>query len=161
MNYLANTSISKLIRLIKTEIKRISENINIASGTVTRDKLAQDALYSPLLVMSAETVYLSATHIGRTISASWNQSLNIEIQQEDSINIPLGAEIAVFMWGTAAEIKVVPNGTRIVIPGDGTLYSSGSFKISEPYGMIALKKVSHNETVGDAWLITGNVEVVT
>lgn len=134
----------------------------IADGSVTRAKLAKDALYSPI-VGGVGTRYITSTDIGKTLKGNWNAAMTLTITQENSANIPEGAEFAVLRWGNSSgdDCKIIADGTRLIFTGDGTLHKNGTAKISEAFGMIALKKTSSDSTLGDSWLVTGNVEVVS
>ena len=123
---------------------------------MTRAKLAQDALYSPFIGIPGS---LTNAHIGRTLQSSWNTSAAVSVSAEESANIPAGAEFALFRWGNA-EVDVtfeVLDSQNIWITGETN--SAKKVKVSEPFGMIAIKKVSTSS--GGTWLVTGNVEVVS
>ena len=125
------------------------------NASVSRAKLAQDALYSPFSIIPSS---LTNAHIGRTLQNSWNQSAAVSVSAEESANIPAGAEFALFRWGNA-EVDVtfeVLDSQNIWTTGETN--SAKKVKVSEPFGMIAIKKVS--TAGGGAWLVTGNVEVV-
>ena len=134
----------------------------IASGAVTRAKLAQDALYSPI-VGGVDTRYITVSDIGKTLKGVWNAAMTLTITQENSANIPEGAEFAVLRWGTSGgnDCKIIADGTRLIFTGEDTLHKNGIAKISDAFGMIALKKISSDPTQGDSWLVTGNAEVVS
>ena len=137
------------------------ETAKIKDAAVTRAKLAQDVLYSPI-VGGVGTRYITSADIGKTLKGDWDAAMTLTITQENSANIPEGAEFAVLRWGTSGgnDCKIIADGTRLVFTGDNTLHQNGIAKVSEAFGMIALKKVSSSPTQGDAWLVTGNVEVV-
>lgn len=134
----------------------------IADGAVTRAKLANDALYSPI-VGGVGTRYITVSDIGKTLKGDWNAAMTLTITQENSANIPEGAEFAVLRWGQSSgeDCKIIADGTRLIFTGDDTLHKNGIAKISDAYGMIALKKITSDQTQGDSWLVTGNVEVVS
>lgn len=136
--------------------------VKIANSTITREKLAQDALYSPI-VSGVDTRYITSADIGKTLKGNWNAAMTLTITQENSANIPEGAEFAVFRWGNSSgdDCKIIADGTRLVFTGEDTLHKNGIAKISDAFGMIALKKISSDPTQGDSWLVTGNVEVVS
>ena len=143
-SHLANTAV--------TEAK-------IAAGAVSRAKLATNALYSPFVnVTGAHEI--TAANIGMTLKTSWNDATAITITQENSVTMPDGVEIAVYRNSPSAAVTIIASGVRLVIPGETAFLTDATVKMSESFGMIALKKVGSNSTTGDAWLITGNVEVV-
>ena len=126
------------------------------NASVTRAKLAQDALYSPFLGIPGS---LTNAHIGRTLQSSWNTSGTVSVSAEDSANIPVGAEFALFRWGNAeVDVTFEVLGSQLIWT-TGQTTSAKKVKVSEPFGMIAIKKVSTAN--GGAWLVTGNVEVVS
>ena len=127
----------------------------IANSAVTRAKLAQDALYSPFLGIPGS---LTNAHIGRTLQNSWNTSGAVSVSAEDSASIPVGAEFALFRWGSAeVDVTFEVLGSQLIWT-TGQTTSAKKVKVSEPFGMIAIKKVSTAN--GGTWLVTGNVEVV-
>ena len=134
----------------------------IADGSVTRAKLAEDALYSPI-AGGVGTRYITSTDIGKTLKGAWNAAMTLTITQENSANIPEGAEFAALRWGNseAQECKIIADGTRLHFTSDSVFHKNGTAKISEVFGMIALKKTTSDSTLGDSWLVTGNVEVVS
>ena len=132
------------------------------NASVTRAKLANNALYSPI-VGSVDTRYITSADIGKTLKSTWNAAMTLTITQENSANIPEGAEFAVLRWGNSSgdDCKIIADGTRLLFTGDDTLHKNGIAKISDAFGMIALKKTSSDPTQGDSWLVTGNAEVVS
>ena len=83
----------------------------------------------------------------------------MSVSAEDSANIPVGAEFALFRWGNAeVDVTFEVLGSQLIWT-TGQTTSAKKVKVSEPFGMIAVKKVS---TANDGtWLVTGNVEVVS
>lgn len=135
----------------------------LATGSVTRDKMAQETLYSPVLALSeAGTTALTETGIGATYRSDLDISGNLEISQVNSTNLPIGAELAVFRFGSldTQMVAVTFTNTRFVIPGEALIHSNQMVKILDPYDMIAVKKIASDSENGDLWLVTGNIEVV-
>ena len=164
MNYLADTSISKLIRLIKTEIKRISENINIADGALTRAKLAQDALYSPVVFLNLNklTHSITAADAGKTIATQTGGSTDytVTLSAAEGSSLPIGFEIAICLYFGASLRISIENGVFISHSEHGSTNTGRVFAIAGNYKMVALKKVLNSGNTG-YWLLTGEVEVVT
>lgn len=131
-------------------------------ASVTRAKLATDALYSPI-AGGVGTRYITSADIGKTLKGDWNKAMTLIITQENSAKIPYGAEFAALRWGNseAQECKIIADGTRLHFTSDSEFHKNGTAKISEVFGMIALKKTTSDSTLGDAWLVTGNVEVIS
>lgn len=136
-------------------------NALIPSEGITRSKLAADALYSP--IAPAVSKPITAADIGKTIRTSWNTAATYTLTQENSAQIPVGAEIAVLFWGVNdADVLIqASGGVKLVVSGETTVKADNSVKISQAFGMLAIKKVETNSSTGDAWLVTGNVEVVS
>lgn len=132
-----------------------------ANGSVTRAKLAQDALYSPLVKLKTDGL-LTVEHLGKTLAVGWNVSAILSLSRENSTVFPVGAEIAVLRYGPSMDSTCQIKGTdgvKFAIVGETATKQNATVSISEPFGMIALKKLS-TESAGDVWLVTGNVEVV-
>lgn len=159
MNYLANTSISKLIRLIKTEIKRISENINIASGTITRDKLAQDALYSPVKLIT-DGYSIQTGDVGVFLYKHYGDDVEITLTKAVSSQlVSHGPEIPIVNWGGGSVTIASSGGIVFCVNGETSTFLDKTIKISEPNTTVALKKMGVN-TNSDVWWVIGNVEVI-
>lgn len=135
-------------------------------ASVTRAKLANDALYSPIASTVANLTprAINKNDIGKTLLFSWvngEGSIDTEftLSLADSSTMPLGAEIAIFfMHGKSCTIKFT-DGLKVDIMGEGRA-DNRTVRIPEKYGMAALKKMlTSNGT--DYWLVTGNVEVVS
>lgn len=136
-------------------------NAKIADNTISRAKLAQDALYSPVQD-GVNSRTLTVTDIGKTMKGGWNAAMTLTLTQSNSAQMPVGAEIAVFNYSQEAGhgTKIIGDGVRFFISGDNVVHTSATIKVAAPFGMIALKKFSNNKSLGDYWLVTGDVEVV-
>ena len=130
-------------------------------SSVTRAKLALDALYSPVQD-GVNSRTLTVTDIGKTMKGGWNAAMTLTLTQSNSAQMPVGAEIAVFNYSQEAGhgTKIIGDGVRFFISGDNVAHTSATIKVAAPFGMIALKKFSNNKSLGDCWLVTGDVEVV-
>ena len=132
----------------------------VADSAITRAKLAQDALYSP--TVNTNTRNITVSDLGALIYNTYNNSATYTLTQANSTNIPRYGEIAFARWGVSnIDVLIVADGVRFGITGNDTLLKNATLRITEPFGMVALKKLSPSSTDGDAWLVTGNVEVVT
>lgn len=131
----------------------------IPNGSVTRAKLAADALYSPFRgIDSSGILTISNSDIGktiRTLSSATDFTINV-IRNE---SIPTGAEIAIFRQYANTINIVFGSDTRVAIPGE-TAYKTAPTLTIGPFTMIALKKIA-SDSSNDYWLVTGNVEVVS
>lgn len=133
-------------------------------ASVTRSKLAQDALYSPILVCSGPDYDLSQNECGKTlINNPANSSiLEYHIGKGNSQWIPAGSEFAFISFDGQGVNLCFWDNILIALPGESSLKNAPlKLRISENYGMVAIKKLYHDPTNGDVWLVTGNVEVVS
>ena len=127
------------------------------NASVTRAKLAQDAMYSPNVLVSASRA-LTADDVGKTLFASGaNNDCTFTLDSTANGIMPSGAEIA-FCWiNRSSPVSISISGVNVVHAGDGRIDATSSpvtFKLSEWGTMVALKKYSST-----GWLLTGNVEV--
>lgn len=132
--------------------------------SVTRAKLAQDALYSPINALRTGSFDYSpvATDLGKTLVTFNNTGeYKINITEAVSSAFPVGAEIAVlFAWGVSAKIVFSGSNAKAMILGNSATAADVTLAIPERYGMAALKLINYQNGVY-YWLVTGNVEVVS
>ena len=139
----------------------------LADSSITRTKLAQDALYSPIMVCSGSSYDLSQNECGKTlINDPTNSSapiLEYNIGKGNSQWISAGSEFAFISFSGQGVNLCFWDNILVALPGESSLKNAPlKLRISENYGMVALKKIYHNpEGIGDVWLVTGNVEVVS
>ncbi len=127
----------------------------IVNANVTRAKLADDALYSPLHEVSGATYNVVATDIGRTIKCINTAGCTITISDSVFEALPHGAEIAVLPWmhdDTNHVTITLGSSYNMCKPGVGVI-KGGSAVTNTKYGMVALKKVSPI-----ALLVTGPID---
>lgn len=138
----------------------------IASGAVTRAKLAQDALYSPTKIITADR-NIEADDLGKTLWPKWasnNTTFTLNLDQSVSTGLPTGFEFAVCRMFAANRINISFSGIRVTQSGNGTITRKGqsiTVTVPEIGGMFAMKKFDATSSAGDLWLLTGNVEVVS
>ena len=133
----------------------------VANKAITRAKLANDALYSPILY-STTNRELTIEDLGKTVYSAWNTSVTFTMNAENSATFPIGAEIAICRWGGAdIDVIVQAEGLQFSIPGESSSKTDAAVRIADSFGLIALKKMSNGSTYGNNWLVTGNVEVVS
>lgn len=138
----------------------------IIDGSVTREKLANDALYSPVLNVSANRE-IDATDLGKTLKPLYTTSsteYTVTLSQAISAGLPVGFEFAAAYVATQNKLNVATSGIRVLISGDGQVAdasNSKTFTIPEIGGMVAFKKMDTSSTAGDLWIATGNVEVAS
>lgn len=134
-----------------------------ANASVTRAKLANDALYSPVFVKSNSFSAL-ASDAGGTyfINASSN---NVVITLPDAVAsaLPVGADFAVF-WFYAASITIKFSNARVCVTGDTAIHGgvgkTVNVAMSERNSMVAFRKMFSSSN-GDVWVVVGDVEVVS
>ena len=141
----------------------MSNSNGVFPGSVTRAKLANDALYSPVKVINYAEHVISADDIGKTFFVSTSGEVSIRLDKDVADALPVGTEIAVCAF-TSPSVTITLNGVRVCIFDEaikGTVNGSVSLAVQIPHGMVALKKVYKQTTYGDLWFVTGNVEVVS
>ena len=131
-------------------------------SSVTRAKLAQDALYSPQYSVTTVSYSISGNDLGKSLYVnSHGNNIVITLPLSVSQNLPSGAEIAIF-YIDATSVKIVfDSAIQSATTGD-TIYNLGrTYSIPERFGVCALKKIGRDSNYTNFWLVTGNVEVVT
>ena len=142
------------------------ETAKIKDANVTRAKLANDALYSPMITIASNRNVL-ASDLGVTIIPQYNSSateFTLTLNQTISTALPTGFEFAAVYSSTQNKLKIATSGIRVLIAGEGQVADTShakTFIIPEIGGMVAFKKISTGTTAGDQWVATGNVEVVS
>lgn len=134
----------------------------ILNSSVTRAKLASDALHSPVIRLhsGAANIDLTADDDGKTIMTMTSSvDFTVNLSADASANMPEGFEIAVcFYYGQSLQISI-ESGIYVAHSEFGRTRSGIIFSIPEQNTMIALKKVLDFNGYS-YWLVTGNVEVV-
>lgn len=143
---------------LKKQVEQAASG-SLIDKSVTRAKLAPDALYSPNVLVSVSRA-LTADDIGKTLFASGaNNDCTFALDSTVNKIMPSGAEIA-FCWiNTSSPVSIYASDIIVVHAGDGKIDTTSipvTFKLSEVGTMVALKKYSST-----TWVLTGNVEVVT
>ena len=131
---------------------------DLADGAVTRAKLAQDALYSPIRMVQSDSNVVS-NDVGGTIRTGGSASaITVTLTQAVSHAMPIGAEIAFLPW-VAATMKIAFNGVKVGVLDQAQPYTSPTFTLKHK-GMIGIKKILSDNN-GDYWLLSGLTEEVT
>lgn len=132
--------------------------LSSADGAVTRAKLAQDALYSPIRMVLSDSNVVSSD-VGATIRTGGSASaITVTLTQAVSHAMPIGVEIAFLPW-VAATMKIAFDGVKVGVLDQTQAYSSPTFTLKHK-GMIAIKKILSDNS-GDYWLLSGLTEEVT
>ena len=126
----------------------------IAPASVTRAKLAQNALYSPIVTLSAAETVLGTEHIGATLRDNSNFPTN-NITINANASIPVGSVVAVLFAFTQNVTITFGSGTKVY-----HLDTTEAKKFGvEKRGMAALQKFASSGGA-DYWYVSGNVEVI-
>ena len=134
------------------------------NASVTRAKLANDALYSPV-VTKTDSFSVLANEVGKTyfVNAS-TKDVEVSVSSDVASGLSVGADFAVY-WFYARSITLVLENARVCLQGDATIYGGLNkqvrITINDIRSMVALKKMLQNSTNGDIWAVIGNVEVVS
>ena len=132
--------------------------------SITRAKLAQDALYSPV-VTKTDSFSVLANEVGKTyfVNAS-TKDVQVSVPSNVAAGLSVGADFAVY-WLYAQSITLVLEIVRVCLQGDTTIYGGLNkqvrITINDIRSMVALKKMLQSSTNGDIWAVIGNVEVAT
>lgn len=153
MAFLDKTGLEYLVGKIKTYVQTAISNV-----TITRAKLAQDALFSPCIVSGTRNI--KASDIGCTIQNSWNVTATYTLTQAVSAALPMGAEMAFLRSAssTSQVTSIVSSGVRFRRVGETTDYKNKTLKIADLLGIVAIRKVASDGTNGDLWVVIGEVE---
>lgn len=135
----------------------MSNSNGVFPGSVTRAKLANDALYSPL-VQKTGSYTLAAKDIGKTILSDGSSASDVRVITLNAINndvLPIGAEFAIMAGNTGTTKLTVEAGIGVRGNIAGDVLASDGITVTIPrYCMIALKKFYAKH-----WFITGVFEV--
>ena len=137
------------------------------NASVTRAKLAQDALYSPITKPTTTTYNVVASDLGKTIVDAYstrNNNLTWNLSKSLLDSFPIGAEIAFARTYTSQSITLNITGARIINADSGQVGGASqtvSFSLPEKGSMCALKKLENDSTYGSFWILTGNAEVIS
>ena len=134
------------------------------NASVSRAKLANDALYSPV-VTKTDSFSVLANEVGKTyfVNAS-TKDVQVSVSSDVTAGLSVGADFAVY-WFYARSITLVLENVRVCLQGDTTIYGGLNkqvrITINDIRSMVALKKMLQSSTNGDIWAVIGNVEVAT
>ena len=119
-------------------------------------KTAAGVRFSP--VSESGSRALDVRDAGLTLRNAWNTSAAYTLSMADSNGIPEGTEIAFFRYcdDEAKTITVTfSGGLRLYVVGDRIYHTNKGFRVTEPFGLAAMKKVEWG-----GWLVCGPVEVI-
>ena len=124
------------------------------NASVSRSKLAQDALYSPLTKPTTTTYNVVASDLGKTIVDAYstrNNNLTWNLSKSLLDSSPIGTEIAFARTYTSQSITLNITGARIINADSGQVGGASqtvSFSLPEKGSMCALKKLENDSTYG-------------
>ena len=133
--------------------------------SITRAKLAQDALYSPVKKITADR-NIGADDIGKTLRPEYypsSTSFTLTLDAASSTSLPTGSEIAVCRVYNQNKVNIAFSGVRVIYLVGGRIANKDdnvTVTIPDVGGMLAIKKMEIDSEYGDLWLLTGNAEVV-
>ena len=142
----------------------MSNSNGVFTGSITRAKLAKDALYSPVVVKT-DSFSVLANEVGKTyfLNAS-NKDVEVSVSSDVAAEVSVGSDFAVY-WFFARSITIILENVRVCVQGDTTIYGGPDkqvrIAINDTRSMVALKKMLLHSTFGDVWAVIGNVEVVS
>lgn len=138
----------------------------IIDGSVTRAKLANDALYGPVVAASAgKNIQISDAET--TFYAKWTSAGSVQtwtLNKALSSALPNGFIVGFTELWTKDKTRISLSGIRAIHEGDGQFLDatkSAVIGLAEQGSVIALKKMDTDNNHGDVWLISGNMEVIT
>lgn len=155
-----------LLAELKEQISQATSQ-TIIDKSVTRAKLADDALYSPIKRWSGNRSFV-ADDLGKTLWPTYSSSevtYTLTLDAAASALFTDGAELAIAQMMEYNHVKVSFSGIRVVVQGEGFVSDKVNSKTAvaslEQGGMIALKKMSTDSdgTYGDLWLLTGSADI--
>ncbi len=138
-----------------------------ADKSVTRAKLANDALYSPVRSIGNVTnrpitkddfgIFLTNTGTSATATTVYTLSDDVAMAAPNNCEIPI-----VWCNGNYPVEIVLGQNTRSGFLGDTGWVGGRRYRITEKFGMVVLKMIVKNTSTNNTyWLVTGNVEVVS
>lgn len=166
---LTDLSESKQTRITANGILKGNGSGGVSAAVAGTDYLTPATNYSPLSRVAGGTVrVLTSADVGKTFWEQWtstiqNEYITYELTEENSVNMPLGTEIA-FLTLFAKEVRIKFTNIRAFHSELG-FFNEGRHTITvkaAPYNLVAMKKIDKTYgTSTDCWLLTGNVEVVS
>lgn len=133
------------------------ETAKIKDANVTRAKLANDALITPIVTLPASYTLASAD-VGKTLRFSnGNQDFVLNVVKD--AQIPIGATYAIFRYAAKSNKIIFGNTVRVTFMGNSNYVVGPTFTIPESFGQIAIMKFASDNDY-DYWHVTGPAEVV-
>lgn len=159
-----STEFNCLFAELQTKISQAASQ-TLIDGSVTRKKLANDALFSPNVYVSASRK-LQASDLGKKLFASGNNN-NCVLTLDDaaSAEFTVGSEIFLAWINASSPLSIKFSKVNFVLKGSkevNTTTKDVTVKLVEQGSAASLMKYNNADgTVNSRWLLTGDVEVVT
>ena len=136
----------------------------IADANITREKLNKNALYSPIQSLSG-SINLTQDYVGKSLLANYSASdatRVITLTQAESTKMDYGFECSLIRPWPNSQLQIKFSGVRVTYNGARRIAATEtkSVKLPQVGSVVALKKVESHSTLGDLWLIIGEVEDV-
>ena len=140
----------------------------VSAAVAGTDYLTRKTNYSPVQKVPRNQTYaLTVADVGKTFWEQWSTDPNLtrvefSLTQANSGSIPVGAEFA-FTYIYASAGTITFSGVRVEHVELGE-FATASQMVTVSFScrsLVTLKKMETSTSVGDVWLLTGNVEVVT
>lgn len=129
------------------------------NSSVTRAKLAQDALYSPVKLIT-DGYSIQPEDVGVFLYNAYSSDVGITLTKAASAQlVSHGPEFPIVNWGGGSVTITGSGGIVFCVNGETSTFLNKAIKITEPNTTIALKKMGVNSS-GEVWFVIGNVEVV-
>ena len=151
-----------LLEELKNQVAQATSQ-TVIDGSVTRVKLASDALYSPMATVTESRAFV-ADDLGKTLcpqETSDEATYILTLNAASSAVFPVGGEVAVCQLMENNYIRVSFSGVRVVAINEGMFADKSTTKTAsiEQGGMFALKKIAASTDSGDLWLLTGSMDI--
>lgn len=137
----------------------------IIDGSVTRAKLANDALYSPNVYVEASRK-IQVSDLGKKLFASGtNNNCVLTLDSATSAQFPLGAEIFFGQANKTSSISIKFSNVSFILKGEGEVKTSAkdvTVKLVEQGSVASLIKYSNasDSASFERWILSGDVEVI-
>lgn len=128
------------------------------NASITRAKLAQDALITPIVTLPASYTVISADAEKMLRFANGNQDFVLNVVKDNQI--PIGATYAIFRYAAKSNKIVFGNTVKVTFMGNSNSVVGPTFTIPESFGQIAIMKFASDNDY-DYWHVTGPAEVVS
>lgn len=131
---------------------------NYGDKTVTRAKLADEVLVTPIVNIGA-TYTATRTDTGKLIRMK-DGTVDYVINFIKNVDIPIGATYPIFKNWVKSNKIVFSDKCMVAVKGEETYLLAPTFTITDTFTLVAVQKIAVDPDY-DYWYISGDVEVVT